>query len=152
MSALSGHRHAHILFQEVVDLKAAQSASGHRATAEKCVAILEVHRQECLRRDDIAEATDIEEIQDEIRALPEAPQAEKPAIPEGWKLVPIRATLPMHNAAAFSEEYRPAAVELDDNGRLKVWSRCPDWSKVYDIMLAAAPSPDGNSREGGGNG
>lgn len=60
-------------------------------------------------------------------------------IPKGWKLVPDKATLSMHNAAAFSGLYAPPETHLDDEGRICIMFRCPDWTRVYNVMIDAAP-------------
>jgi hypothetical protein len=61
-------------------------------------------------------------------------QSEKPAIPEGWKLVPVEPTTAMmlRGTGAFLSIGTSTA------------------RAIYRNMLAAAPSPDGNDNETGG--
>lgn len=61
-------------------------------------------------------------------------------IPEGWKLVPIRATITMHNAAALRYNKKPT-MTIDDDGTLRLHHWPLDMSEVYACMLAAAPEP-----------
>lgn len=75
----------------------------------------------------------------DLRTILEMERAK--GIPKGWKLLPDSATVSMHNAAAFGQLYVPARIEHDDDGFLRLEQRCPDWSRVYRVMVDAAPEP-----------
>lgn len=62
-----------------------------------------------------------------VLAQPEPVEIGEPAVPEGWKLVPVEPTEAMHKAA-----------EREWDGRMSARSR-----GVWQAMLAAAPSPEG---------
>ena len=65
-----------------------------------------------------------------------APAKQEPAVPEGWKLVPMVPTNDMFEAGFAQREKQHAAEQIDDM-RESVFN-------IYHAMLAAAPSPTGN--------
>jgi hypothetical protein len=74
-----------------------------------------------------------------VRHLARLPQSETPAQPKGWKLVPLNPTEAMFRAGD------DASFE-DTNFK----EACKFMRKLWNTMLAAAPSPDGNDNETGG--
>jgi len=70
-------------------------------------------------------------------------RSEKPAIPEGWKLVPPEPTESMIDEAADVYPLWPERqIEKTPIGEI-----C---TKLWKAMLAAAPSPDGNEEKTNG--
>lgn len=63
-------------------------------------------------------------------------------LPKGWKLVPVQATMAMHNAATFGGFYKDPRIERDpDTGALSIKAYCPDWTAVWSVMVNASPLP-----------
>ena len=83
------------------------------------------------QRAELAEA----QLKDALKLLAEARKGRD----EATVVVPREATLSMHNAAAFSNAYKPPYLELCENGTIRIRHGAPDWTKVYRVMLAAAP-------------
>lgn len=60
-------------------------------------------------------------------------------IPSGWIVVPVRATIPMHNAAALAGIYEAPRLVMDDDGYIRVIHAAPDWSMVWHHMIMKTP-------------
>jgi hypothetical protein len=61
-------------------------------------------------------------------------------VPSGWAVVPVKATIEMHNAAALGNVYFKPQIQMDDDGYVRVESHAPDWSWAWRLMVEAAPS------------
>lgn len=80
-------------------------------------------------------ASTLEEL-DAARAT--RPEGALPTLPSGWLAVPVRPTIEMHNAAAFSDIYESPMLTMDDEGYIRIVHAAPDWSRVWRAMVEAA--------------
>lgn len=83
----------------------------------------------------LANAAGFQNITSALKSL--GRQAQAVAVPDGWRLVPVKPTIEMHNAAALQGLCGTLPTLVD--GRIE-WAP-PDASAVYAAMLAAAPLP-----------